>query len=93
MWSLQEPGPSLGQRCHSAEGEDELDAVNATVHRTLGQEYGVHGYPTIKYFAPGCSKAEEYYSGRTIRDIIKWAEVEFADYFTPPEIVQVQAQV
>ena len=30
-----------------------LGALDATVHGSIGQEYGVRGYPTIKYFAPG----------------------------------------
>ena len=64
-----------------------LAAVNATVHRSLGQEYGVQGYPTIKYFAPRSSKAEEYDGGRTACDIVKWAEEKFADYIVPPEVV------
>ena len=32
------------------------------------------GYPTIKYFGPGSSDAEEYSGGRTAGDIVKWAE-------------------
>ena len=32
-----------------------LGALDATQHQSVAQEYGVQGYPTIKYFAPGSS--------------------------------------
>ena len=31
----------------------ELGTLDATQHGSVAQEYGVQGYPTIKYFAPG----------------------------------------
>ena len=36
-------------------GKMNLGALDATQHQSVGQEYGVQGYPTIKYFAPGSS--------------------------------------
>jgi protein disulfide-isomerase A6 len=38
--------------------------VDSTAHSELGSRYGVKGYPTIKYFAPGSDDPEDYDSGR-----------------------------
>merc|ERR1712156_61998 len=55
---------------------------------STAQEYGVQGYPTIKYFAPGSSEPEEYDGGRTADAIVKWAEEKFAENIPPPEVVE-----
>merc|ERR1740128_1293784 len=34
-------------------GKMELGTLDATQHGSVAQEYGVQGYPTIKYFYPG----------------------------------------
>ncbi|GAB9463838.1 Tkl protein kinase [Globisporangium polare] len=38
--------------------------VDATAHADLASRYGVNGYPTIKYFAPGSDDPEDYSGGR-----------------------------
>ena len=48
-----------------------LGSLDATQHSSTGQEYGVQGYPTIKYFAPGASEPEEFTGGRTADAIVK----------------------
>jgi len=75
-------------------GKMMLGALDATQHSSTAQEYGVQGYPTIKYFAPGSSEPEDYNGGRTAGDIVKWAEEKFAENIPPPEAVQaVSAEV
>jgi len=69
-------------------GKMELGALDATAHGSVAQEYGVQGYPTIKYFAPGSTEPEDYNGGRTAGDIVKWAEEKFAENIPPPEVVQ-----
>lgn len=69
-------------------GKMELGALDATQHGSIAQEYGVQGYPTIKYFAPGSSEPEEYDGGRSANDIVKWAEEKFAENIPPPEVLQ-----
>ena len=42
-------------------------AVDATAHGSLGAEYGVKGYPTLKFFPPGkktAASARDYAGGR-----------------------------
>lgn len=73
-------------------GKMDLGAVDATAHPSIGQQYGVGGYPTIKYFAPGASEPEDYNGGRTASDIVKFAEEKFSENLTPPEVVQITSE-
>jgi len=49
-----------------------LAKVDATVEKTLGEKFGVQGFPTLKFFRKG--KATEYTGGRTSDTIIAWVE-------------------
>lgn len=61
-------------------------------HGSIVQQYGVQGYPTIKYFAPGATEPEDFNGGRTASDIVKFAEEKAAENLTPPEIIQVTSE-
>lgn len=53
------------------EGSDvKLGKVDATVESSLGEKFGIRGYPTIKFFKSG--KDSEYGGGRKADDIINW---------------------
>lgn len=49
-----------------------LAKVDATVEDALAQEFGVRGYPTLKFFKNG--KAKDYTGGRKADDIVSWLE-------------------
>jgi len=50
-----------------------LGKVDATEETELAQEYGVRGYPTIKFFKGGEKEApKEYSAGRQAEDIVSW---------------------
>jgi len=74
-------------------GKMNLGALDATQHPSPAQDYGVRGYPTIKYFAPGSSEPEDYEGGRTASDIVRWAEEKFAENVPAPEVKQITAAV
>ena len=42
------------------------------MEETLGEKFGVHGFPTLKFFRKG--KATEYTGGRTSDTIVQWVE-------------------
>ncbi|XP_075072911.1 protein disulfide-isomerase [Mixophyes fleayi] len=50
-----------------------LAKVDATEEAELAQEFGVRGYPTIKFFKNGDkSSPKEYSAGREAADIVNW---------------------
>ena len=61
-------------------GKMDLGALDATAHGSIAQQYGVQGYPTIKFFAQGATEPEDYNGGRTASDNVKFAEEKFRTY-------------
>uniref|UniRef100_A0A2K5DQU1 Protein disulfide-isomerase n=1 Tax=Aotus nancymaae TaxID=37293 RepID=A0A2K5DQU1_AOTNA len=57
-----------------AEGSEiRLAKVDATEESDLAQQYGVRGYPTIKFFRNGdTASPKEYTAGREADDIVNW---------------------
>jgi len=45
-----------------------IGKVDATVHASLGQKFGVRGYPTLKFFRNGSPM--DYEGGRSAKDIV-----------------------
>ena len=45
-------------------GVVKLGAVNADEHRSLGGQYGIQGFPTIKIFGKNKNKPEDYQGAR-----------------------------
>lgn len=52
--------------------EIRLGKVDATEESELAQEFGVRGYPTIKFFKGEKESPKEYTAGRTADDIVNW---------------------
>ncbi|GJP46365.1 hypothetical protein CLOM_g5659 [Closterium sp. NIES-68] len=46
--------------------------VDADSHRSLGEKYGVSGFPTIKWFPAGNKDGEDYSEGRDLADFVKF---------------------
>ena len=46
--------------------------MDATAHRSLGDKFDVKGFPTMKWFSHGSTKAEDYEGGRSAEDIIEY---------------------
>lgn len=50
------------------------------------QEFGVNGYPTIKFFGSDKEKPEDYSGGRSEDDIVAFATTKWQDQLPPPEV-------
>lgn len=83
LWMVEFYAPWCGH-CKSLEpnwkkaatqtlGVAKFGAVDATVHSSLGNKYGVRGYPTIKVFGKDKKKPEDYNGGRSAADLKKYA--------------------
>jgi len=82
--------PHWDKAASELKGKVKLGAVDATVHQSLAQKYGIQGYPTIKYFPAGKKgDPEEYDGGRTASDIVRWALDRHEENISPPEVVQI----
>ncbi|XP_059081134.1 protein disulfide-isomerase A6 homolog [Tigriopus californicus] len=82
--------PEWAKAATELKGKVKLGAVDATVHGGLASQYGVQGYPTIKYFPSGPkSSPEEFDGGRTANDIVNWALDRFTENIPAPEVVQI----
>lgn len=60
-------------------GSVKLGAVDATVEQSLGSQYGVRGYPTIKLFPPGpktSSSAQDYNGPRQASGIVDFGALD-----------------
>ncbi|KAM8953881.1 protein disulfide-isomerase A6 isoform 2-T2 [Pelodytes ibericus] len=54
-------------------GVVKIGAVDADQHPSLGSQYGIKGYPTIKIFGSDKNKPQDYQGGRTRDDIVSGA--------------------
>lgn len=74
--------PEWAKAAKELKGKVKLGALDATAHPTKAQEYGVQGYPTIKFFPGGVKSrndAANYDGGRTSGDIVNWALEKYSE--------------
>ncbi|XP_055855238.1 protein disulfide-isomerase A6 homolog [Episyrphus balteatus] len=84
--------PQWAKAAKELKGKVKLGALDATVHQAKAQEYGVRGYPTIKFFPAGkksSSDAEDYNGGRTASDIVSFGLEKHTDSVPAPELIEI----
>jgi protein disulfide-isomerase-like protein len=82
--------PHWTKTASELKGKVKLGTIDSTVHQSLVQQYGVQGYPTIKYFPAGSkSGPEEYDGGHTADDMVAWTLERHTENIAPPEMVQI----
>ena len=64
--------PKYEQLANVFAGDKEvvIAKVDATEEQGLGTKYGISGYPTLKFFAPGSSEPESYDGARELDDMV-----------------------
>lgn len=87
--------PEWAKAAKELKGKVKLGALDATAHQAKAQEYGVQGYPTIKFFSGGKksrSDARDYDGGRTASDIIAWASDKYVENIPAPEVYELYSE-
>lgn len=87
--------PEWAKAARELKGKVKLGALDATAHQAKAQEYGVQGYPTIKYFAGGKksrSDVSDYDGGRTAGDIVTWALDKYTENIPVPEVYELYSE-
>nr|XP_033795095.1 protein disulfide-isomerase A6 isoform X2 [Geotrypetes seraphini] len=62
--------PEWKKAAKALKGVVKIGAVDADKHQSLGGQYGVKGFPTIKLFGSNKNKPEDYQGGRTSEAIV-----------------------
>ncbi|XP_063170625.1 protein disulfide-isomerase A6 [Candoia aspera] len=62
--------PEWKKAAAALKGVVKVGAVDADKHQSLGGQYGVKGFPTIKVFGANKNKAEDYQGARTSEAIV-----------------------
>ncbi|KAE8286768.1 Protein disulfide-isomerase A6 [Larimichthys crocea] len=65
--------PDWKKAATALKGIVKIGAVDADEHKSLGGQYGVRGFPTIKIFGANKNKPEEYQGGRSSQAIVDGA--------------------
>lgn len=87
--------PEWAKAASELKGKVKLGALDATAHQAKATEYGVRGYPTIKFFAGGKkskSDATDYDGGRTAADIVAWALERYTESIPAPEVIELTSE-
>lgn len=87
--------PEWAKAAKELKGKVKLGALDATVHQAKAQEYGVQGYPTIKFFAGGKksrSDVKDYDGGRSASDIVAWASDKYIENIPAPEVYELYSE-
>lgn len=65
--------PEWKRAASALKGIVKVGAVDADTHKSLGQQYGVSGFPTIKVFGSNKRSPTNYQGGRTADAIVEQA--------------------
>ena len=69
----QNLAPEWKRVATALKGFVKVGAVDADTHKSLGQQYGISGFPTIKIFGNNKRSPTDYQGGRTADAIVEQA--------------------
>ncbi|PIC41310.1 hypothetical protein B9Z55_008773 [Caenorhabditis nigoni] len=88
----QKLAPEWEKAAKAMAGKVKFGALDATAHQSISRKFGIQGFPTIKFFAPGStsSDGEDYQGGRTSSELISYSESKLEDVVNSkdPEVVE-----
>lgn len=84
--------PQWIEAASDLKGKVKVGAVDCTQHQSTCSEYGVQGYPTIKFFGQRKSSPEDYNGAREAAAIVSFATDKWSRQAPPPEVVELTSQ-
>lgn len=87
--------PEWAQAAKELRGKVKLGQVDATVHQSIAQKYGVRGYPTIKFFHGGrkdSSSVQDYEGERKSSAIVEFALSKYTENVPAPDVYELVSE-
>lgn len=72
--------------CRQMAGKVKLGAVNCDEEKSLCGDYGIQGFPTLKWFGKNKQKPQDYQGGREAAAIQEFAMGHWAKNAPAPEV-------
>lgn len=73
-------------RCRQLDGKTKLGAVNCDEEKQLCSEFGIQGFPTLKFFGKNKSRPSDYEGGREAADMVSFCTQQWSKNAPPPEV-------
>ena len=70
----------------SVKGKVKVGAVDCTQHQQTCSEFGVQGFPTVKFFGENKERPEDYNGPREENDLVNFASDKWSRAQPPPEV-------
>lgn len=70
----------------SVKGKVKVGAVDCTQHQQTCSEFGVQGFPTVKFFGENKERPEDYNGPREESDLVNFASDKWSRAQPPPEV-------
>ena len=84
--------PEWEKAATDLKGKVKVGAVDCTAHESLCGEFGVKGFPTLKYFGLDKHSPEDYSGGRDAASIVAFATEKWSKFAPPPEVKELTEQ-
>lgn len=78
--------PAWSNLANTMKGKVNVGAVDCTANQQTCSEFGVQGFPTIKFFAENKERPEDYNGGREETDLVTFASTRWSRAQPPPEV-------
>ncbi|KAK9811676.1 hypothetical protein WJX72_008165 [[Myrmecia] bisecta] len=82
--------PTWDELASEAKGKVKVGAVDCTANAAICQEYGVQGYPTLKFASKG--RVEDYQGGRELDSLKTFAMNKWSAMRPAPEVRELASQ-
>ena len=78
--------PTWVDLANALDGKVKVGAVDCTAHQGTCSEFGIQGFPTIKFFGTNKERPEAYEQGRDLGSLTAYANERWARDQPPPEV-------